>query len=693
MNHMMKLPAFSLSNVSTGVLSVGTLVLLLGVSPFSENLLDDSKLYTLFLITIIMGVLFAITVIKREAIELVLSKLTFANIAFLIATAASTILVSSYPVKGLLGYGGVFIATGLLVLFASPLLTKTSHRVWFTTFLGGTLLLVLASVLELMGYGPSRLLPLMGPFNSPSVPVLFSLSGSILNTLQLCIIAVAGIFATWLATKKAHPVQLVVVVVLLLGILLYGYNLLPGKSSLRLPSFGSSWSLALDSVRDPRGALIGSGTGSYQAVYQHFKPMWMNGTPDWATLFNVGANMPLTLLTMTGFVGLVAWLFLFVTVCLQVKKTQAKDVPPLAMLITTFVLQLLFPPNVVIIAIQAVLMALFIASKRQEDGILHFNFFHVKIHRLTQMLPGKQAEPRGPLYLTSGIILILLTIASYYLGRFYLGSYYSLAAVKSFQANDALGVYNNQWQAIAYNSSYDLYHRRYAITSVGIAEILAEKTDKTAQDSETISRLIQQAVSEGKAAVTLDPTDAQNYALTASIYQRLIGGVDGSETFAEQYYVQAINLYPSAPELYVSLAGIYFKQEKWDQAARVLNQALIVKDDYPNTHYNLAFALEKLKAFEQAKAQYERTLTFVADPNSNDYAALTKKIEEMGKLSDEQKNTTKKPADTTTAPSAVDLNLNNTPQENVQVNQQVLPESTPAASPPTQAAPTPEPAP
>lgn len=702
----MKVPTLTLSNVATAVISVGTALVMIGAMPLTENLVDDTKLYGLFLTTLILGILFAVAIIRRGAIELILSKVTYVLIGFLVAVTASTFFVNAYPVKALLGYGGVFITAGLIVLFASPLLTKTSKKVWTTTYLITASVLVLTSFLELMNLGPSRLLPLMGPFTAPAVAVLFNLSGSILNALQLCLVGIVGIFAAWLATKKAHPAQLVVVVILLLGVLLYGYYLLPGKSNLQLPSYGASWSIALDSVRDPRGALIGSGTGSYQDMYQRYKPFWMNSTDKWATIFSAGANMPLTLMTISGFIGLIAWIALAVIVVMESRKAQAEDVPVVAMLLSTFVIQLIFPPNAVIIAIQAMLLALFVASKRHNFGVLHFSFFHAKVHRASQMLPGRQAEPRWPLYLTSAAVIVLLGVYAYFMGRFYIASYYSLAAAKAFQAKDALGVYNNQQRAVAFNPYYDLYRRRYANTSAGIAEILAQKTDKTAQETSTISELIQQAVREGQAAITLDPNDAQNHALIASIYQRLIGGVDGAENFAEQFFVRAINLNPSAPELYISLAGIYLRQEQWERAVSVLNQGLQVKSDFPNTYFNLGFALEKLQAFAQAKAAYERTLTFVEDQNSEDYATLTKKIAELGKLADEQKAAAEKstgsqtggstPAGQSQNPSAVELNLNNQeqplnqPQQNVEVNEQVLPEN---AQPTATPEPTPTPAP
>ncbi|MBP7875844.1 hypothetical protein KA012_02515 [Candidatus Woesebacteria bacterium] len=697
----MKLPKFSLSSVSTFTISISTVLIVLGAVPFTENIIDDTKLYLLFLTALVLGVIFSVAIIRRGAIELILSRLTYAVVAFLTAIAASTFFVNQYPVKAILSYGGIFIAAGAIVLFASPLLTKKSKQTWITVFNATVSLLVITSLLELIGVGPSRLLPLVGPFTAPTISVLFNLSGTILTALQLCIIGVVGIFATWLSTKKAHFVEMGMAVIMLIGILIYGYYLLPGKSGLQFPSFGASWSIALDSVRDPRGALIGAGAGSYVDAFQRFRPVWVNSTASWNTIFNTGANMPLTILTISGFIGLAAWVSLVAITFSESKKAKQEDVAIVAMLLATIGLELLLLPSTVIIAVQAILLALFIASKRHDFGVLHFSFFHAKVHRLTQILPVKDTEPRWPLFLSSGVVLVMLGFSAFYLGRFYMASYYSLAAAKAYENNDGLGVYNSLQQSVTYNPYSDVYHRRYASIAVGIAEVISQKTDKTDQDTQSVSDLIQQAVREGQAAVSLNPTDGQNYAQLASIYQRLTGGVDGAETFAEQYFVQAISFFPTAPDLYVSLAGIYIKQEKWSQAASVLDQGLQVKSDYPSTLYNLGYVLEKQNDFANAKSAYERTQSYLTDTTSEDYVALSKKIEELGKIVAEQKAAADKEAaanpQTGAAPaqnqnpSAVEMNLNNQqltpPQGDVQVNQQTLPSAEPTAPASEQPAP------
>ncbi len=655
---MLKLPSFNLSSIATGVLSIGTLLTLVLLVPNTQNFIDDTKLYLIFAMAIVLGVLYAVAIVRRGGLELVISKLSYAVIGFLAATAASTFFSSPYPVKALLGFGGIFLATGLSVLFAAPLLTNESKKLWLNLFNAGLLVVVLASVLELAGVGPSKLIASLGLTGSAAL--LFNLSGSIVYALQLTIIAAVGIAFTWFTTKKANPFQVVVMVACLVGIGLYAWHLMPGRALVQLPNLSAGWSVALDSIREPRSALIGVGTGSYLAAYQQFKPMWLQD----GSIFATASNTPLTLLTTTGFLGLISWVVLAIFSLLEFKRSDKDDKPLGAMLLASFALQLLFPPNPVVMMVQAGLIALFIAGNRHRDGVLSFNFFHAKIHNARQLL-ARSSEGRWPLYLTSAVLLVGLGFAGYYAINFYRAANHSFLAVKALTQNDALAVYNNQQMARNLNPYYDLYRRDYALTSLNIAEGLANKTDKQAQDEEYIAQLIQQAVSEAQAAVVLDPRDAQNSLLAALIYQRLIGGVEGADSFAVQYFTQASNLYPSSPEIYIALAGIYIADEDWNTAVNILARAVQVRPNHANALFNLAYVLEQAGALPDALNYYTQTRALITDQESEDYKTLTTKIEELTPKVEEMKAAAAaqggqqsgiSPAKDAT-PSAVDLNL------------------------------------
>lgn len=698
-NESKKNLTLSLAGIATTVISGATLMMLVSLIPLTQNFIDDSKLYILFITALISGLLFAVSIIKRGAIELILSKLTFVTLLFLISISASTFFTNDYPVKAILGFGGAFLAAGVTTLFLAPILSKNSKKWWMISYVVGVMAVVFASILELLSItlfevklAPSSLLPLFGPFISPSPSILFNLSGSIANAFQLSLLGIVGIVSTWWFSKKAKPAQLVALIFLLIGAGIFGFHLLPGRTPIQTPSLAASWSVALDSIRDPRSALIGVGPGSYASTYQQFKPYWLNNTPQWSLVFASGFNTPLTLLTTTGFLGLFTWLALFIFAIIEFRKSSKEEKPIGSMLISAFVLQFFFQPSVVIIAIHAFLTALFIAGRRQDVGVLHFTFFHTKLLSARQDTNAQSHSPKWPIYLTSGLIVAGVSLSAYYLANFYLAFHNSFLAEIAAQNDDAQKVYDLRMTAVRLNPYLDILRRDYALTSIAIAEIIANRTDKTQADEQLVGQLIQQAVREAQAADQLDPRNAQNAAVLANIYQRLIGTVEGADGFAEQFFVKAINLYPTAPDLYVSLAGVYFNREQWQTALNILNQALQVKNDYPNTIFNFAFASEKLGAFEQALTAYEAVIGFIQDTESEDYKSIQAKIEELKPIVEKlraereqqqqqganaQSSNTATPSASTQAPSAGELNLNSgTQTQDVEIAPASLPEAT-----------------
>lgn len=656
---MLKVPSINLTSVATGVLSIGTLLSLVLLIPATQNFIDDTKLYITFAVAIVLGVLFSVAIVRRGGLELVLSRINYAVAGFLLATSASTFFTNAYPVKALLSFGGVFLATSLIVFFAAPLLSNESKKTWFNFFNVGMVAVVLGSLLELAGVGPSKLIASLGLTGNAAL--LFNLSGSLVYAFQLAIMGAVGIGFTWFTTKKATPFQVVTMVAMLVGIGLYGYHMLPGRNMVQLPNLSASWSVALDSVREPRSALIGVGTGSYVAAYQQYKPVWLQD----ASVFATATNTPLTILTTSGFLGLIAWVLLVFFTVKEFKKSDKDDRPVGAMLLTAFALQLFFPPNPVVFAVQAALLALFIAGNRHKEGILSFNFFQTRVHNARQLL-SRDSNYRWPLYLTSGLILLGLGFAGWYAVRFYRAAQHSLLAVKALSTNDVVGVYDNQQLARNLNPYYDLYRRDYALTSLNIAEALANRTDKKPEDESTIAQLIQQAVAEAQAAVVLDGRDANNSLLAALIYQRLVGGVEGADSFAVQYFTQAANLYPSSPDVYIALAGIYIQKQDWNTAVNVLARAVQVKPDHANALFNLAYVLEQAGALPDALTYYTQTRAQVTDTESEDYKTLTTKIDELTPKVEEilkaqaaqQQQQSGLDAAQSATPSAVDLNLN-----------------------------------
>ncbi|PIR61743.1 MAG: hypothetical protein COU66_02150 [Candidatus Pacebacteria bacterium CG10_big_fil_rev_8_21_14_0_10_44_11] len=631
-----------LKNAAGYLLLASIVAAVLLILPISDNLVFNSKYFAFIFITLLLGMVFVAHSLKKGAVEIILSPFTTALTVFGVAILASTFFTNNYPVESLLGFGGIYLAMILYVLFSSTATEQSfAKKIIPTLAISGSVLTILGAA-QAMGFGPANLINQMTGLSIPET-IAFSLASSPFVALQVIGLALAAVVIEVLMTKKISQFAAITFPILLIGAVLHVWAILPGKpSSIVLPSLEATWSVALDTIRTPRAALIGMGPDSYINMYTKFKPVWVNGTKTWALSFSQGTNLPLTLLATTGFFGLISWLFLVYVTYTLMKRSHTQEGKILATtLFASFVVQFFIPANVVVLILQAVLIVGIILSERSRFGVLKFQALAMSIEKtIGDALPVSHRQTALPVMITSGALLIGIVILGYLSGRAYAASIASFASNKALAENDAVGVYDQQQKAIQLNPWLDVYHRQYANTNLLIATSLAQKTDATDADKEQVSQLLQQAVREAQSATQLDQYDVQNWAVLAQIYQNMVGAVDQADQFAIQAYVQAIQNDPTNPNLRISVGGIFLGQKKYQDALSLFNQAIQIKPDYPNAYYNAGFALKELGGLAEAKQAYEKVLTLI-DSNSEDYTTVSKEVQDLTAAIEKQVEATK----------------------------------------------------
>ena len=612
---------------------LATLVLL--ILPITDNFIFTTKSFTLIFSALIVLILFVIKSIQKRAFEISLTPFTIPLLVFGGAVLASTFFTNAYPVEGLLGMGGAYLSFVIISLFTPHVLSRKHAGTALVAFSSIIAVLIFASALELSSASPSALLNSVFGINLPN-SLLFNLSGSGMIALQLSILALTGLVVRAVTTKKLAKSSAVLLPLLVIGVALFGWSILPGNpANSPTPSFASSWSIMLDTLHNPRAALIGVGPASYSNAYLQFKPAWINTTDTWAAVFVQGANTPFSIVATLGLIGLSAWLWMVSQVVKRVKSASQEAAPYYWMLGVSILLQLILPPNVVFVGVQAVLFALLIAVERNRFPVLQ-----VKALETHLISAAKSEAPTAKSLPVSAIIggtlsLILIAGMFYLSGRAYAAHYYMGQAERAGSQNDAVGVYQNQMQAVTLNPYLDSFRRNWANTNMMIAAALSNKTDATEAEKEQASQLIQQVIREARSSTLLDPNDSQNWEVLAQIYSNLIGSVEEADQWATQSYVQAIERSPNNPALRVALGGLFATQKNYSQAASLFQQATQIKADYPNAHYNLGVALKELGQYEQAKSSFEVVLTLIP-ADTEDYKTVEKEVEELSALIAEQ---------------------------------------------------------
>ncbi|GIK84513.1 MAG: hypothetical protein BroJett025_11350 [Patescibacteria group bacterium] len=618
------------------VLAIGVLSTLLLV-PVTDSFIEHSKLYTLLFGALVVLFLFIVKTFKERAVRVSVSPVSGALLLFALATVAATFFTSDYPVEGLLGLGGLFLSTSVIALLGGSIMPKDVASKFLCTLTGTSVALTVLSILQMLGFGPAQLINRTMGFELPS-SLNFNLAGSPFIALQVVGLTLVAVLAHVVSTKKLSKFYAVTLPVLVIGTGLFAWSLLPGKeTTLVLPSFSASWSVMLDTIRAPKSALIGAGVSAYRNAYQIFKPIWINGTQNWAVSFTQATMMPLTIVTTMGIIGLLTWIFVVVKFFRYHKTTSASSKALGVFIGASFLLNLLLPFNTVVLTLQAIAIACLIANESHRLPLLQMQTLRFKMLNKPETLNLNKKPMNIPLYIGTGISLVVILAMGYLVTRSAQAFAVMFQSSQAMANNDVVKAYELQQKAVQLNPYYDVFRRRYSATSALIAIALSNKAEITEAEKQQVSALLQQSVSEARAATTLDAAESQNWSNLAQIYNNLIGVSEDAVNWTVQSYVSAIETNPTDPLLRLDLAAVFVGQKAYQQALSIYDQAVNLKADLAISHYRRGEMLELVEtpdAYREARLSYQRALALLP-ANSEDYVAVTTKIEDLEKFMEE----------------------------------------------------------
>lgn len=413
-----------------------------------------------------------------------------------------------------------------------------------------------------------------------------------------------------------------------LALILFGgmisiFGILPGKpTELKLPSFSTSWVVAVDSLKIK--PLLGMGPGNYITAFNRFRPIEYNQTELWKMRFTSARSFYLTVITETGLVGMAGVILIIYSAGKLIKgriKEKEAAAWPLVILAGWMIM---FPSNIVLITFLFVLLALNSEVSKLDLGAL-------SAYPTAEGGQGKLANrfaEKLPIIVVSLPVLIGFVLVGYYGIRLSTAEYKYKKSLDAVAANDGGAAYSLLQGAIAISPYVDRYHISYAQINLALANSIASNKEITDQDRATIAQLIQQAIREGKNAVALNPQRAANWEVLARIYQTVIPLAENADAFAVQTFGQAVTLDPINPDLRIALGGIYFARGNYDNAIRVFELAAMAKPDHANAHYNLAFAYKEKGEIETAINEMALVLSLV-DRTSQDYVTAKQVLEDL----------------------------------------------------------------
>lgn len=589
--------------------------------PFFTDVYGFGKQIFLLAATFILFTLWMVKSFLEKRI--VARKTSYLSLIILIFLAflASTLLNSPNKLQSFAAFNGPGSVFLFLLTFYLIFNLGKEKTVIYSLLASGAALSIIRIVLFLGSFE----FPLVYPSLNISILKGWSPTGSLLaHAAFLLALIPVGFGAIYSELKeKRMPVAVAAFIVNALNMIALGMSIyLLGTASkpILLPQ-NTAWVIAVESLKNIRLALFGLAPGQFANAFTSFKPLNFNGSEYWNLRFASSSNWYFQLLNEVGIVGLVLYLFLVWKVfknSVKALRSPKASLASLALglsLVITMVSQLFLPLNFFLFAIFFILLAAFAISTEgeQEEKVVDF-------------------APLGKLALL-GLVFPAIVWGGlfFFSGKLAMANSYFLESLKAANENDGVKTYNMQIKAIQTDPTGVDYRIAYSQTNFALANSLATKEDLNDQDRNTISQLIQQAVREAKAAVSVDPRNAASWENLANLYKNLINFAEGADQWTLAAYEQAIALDPTNPRLRVDLGGLYYSQKNFQQAANLFAQAANLKPDYANAHYNLANTLREAGDYQGAKGEYEVVLSLV-QIDSNDYQKVSQELDEVKKL-------------------------------------------------------------
>jgi tetratricopeptide (TPR) repeat protein len=623
--------------------------------PITQEFFTTNKFYMLAFGMLIALAILTIQMVFSKSIKWERKPYDGAVLLLIIGVALSLLIVTPNKVEGVLSpnFGLASVMSLSLLYF---FLSRFNSHEKKTVFNALAITTSLAAIVSIVFF--------FKPFANVSLPAYitflknpyFTLLGTPLETMLFI-----GFFLTYalvvLFNEKAgdrkhnNTLLITVAVTTFISILMLAYNLFKpqtgtaGQALLMLPPFRLSWYAAVEILKTPLSAIFGVGIGNFSALFTAVKDGLYNQTSLWQVeTFALSRSAMLHILTETGILTFVAFALIVYQLVKSTFFGQHKSLLNKALVIYILAVLALFPLSLPILFLFFLVISHVMGdySAQSENHVDTYNSI--------------ETSAVLPLHIALILIsIVFIGISGYVVGRGYIAEFYFKKSLDGFTANNARALYDNQRNAIMNNPYLDKYRLSFGQTNLLIANNIAgkDKTKLTDADRQTIAQAIQAAISEAKAAVTLNPSRAANWENLAGTYRNVLTIAQGADVWTISAYQRAIILDPNNPVYRVGLGGVYYSLGNYNEAVKLFEQATALKSDWSNAHYNLAWASYQSGDYNRAASEMQ-TVTTLLDPVRDeadykkakqdlaDFKAKIAKTDESKKPTTDLKETPKK---------------------------------------------------
>jgi len=409
---------------------------------------------------------------------------------------------------------------------------------------------------------------------------------------------------------------------------------IPGAASQPIEVFltqRATFNISWQSLKD--NLIFGSGPGTFVYDFSKYKDISFNQSLFWNARFEWGISKFLTILATTGILGVLSFSaligflgffgikFLFREADKKQTKVPSKTEERLN---ERFLGNFNFGIFVSFITLS---IGYFFYRSNLPLDFVYFLLIAVFISLLS--LPKKEFLLKPASLVTLGItsVFILVFILGFGLlvleGQRYAAAVAYFKGVRAWQQGETNTTLEYLEKAVRRNPRVDLYQRELSQVYLQKAKEEAARTDLSTEEiSQRTQLFINNAVNTAKTVTdVVSSKNVANWSVRGSIYQNLIGVVNGAEDWAVKSYEEALELEPTNP-YFPTQAGIsllrkinFLPQKRTREKEIILaeaqeqfKKAIELKSDYAPAHFQLAVVFqalgwrsETIEALEKAK--------------------------------------------------------------------------------------------
>jgi len=604
--------------------------------PVTRDFLIYSKFYfTVFALMAILFLSFGKLIVSRK-FTWIHNPATQSMILILLAYVLSIVFMTPNKLEAIYNpqYGLVMVTIFVIFYFYA------SHVFSKSRFAPALLLAISGALVSIVS-----LIVMVDPFQNAKLPAYWSfLTNTTFNTVGssihflaylLFVLVGTGLYIVRLNSNKhrdseAKTLKIILAVIMLFSVLaaifhifIIAQQIMEQGAQIILPPFTLSWYAAVEILKAPMTAIFGVGVDNFSTLFTQVRTVNYNLTDLWQiNSFNTSRSAFLHIFTEVGLLGITGY---FLLISFFMKNLKYVKTESAGMFITALLIMALLPPSILSYFIFFLSIALMAAD-------LHKNSAHDEyVIDLSALMP---------IYIGMiAIILIVLGGTTYFVGRNFMGEYYFKQSLDAIAENSLQNLYQNQFEALKYNNKSEEFHRQFAQTNLIVANNIAAKDPDslTDEDRKTITNAIQAAIEEAKFAVGLNPLKVTNWQTLAGVYRQIVNVAENAPVWAVSAYQQAIVLDPRNPSLRLDLGGIYYLFQNYDEAQKMFEQAVSLKPDWANAHYNLAWAYYQKKLYGPAVDQMQVVVGLTdAALQQEDYKSAQKTLDEFKAMYQEE---------------------------------------------------------